>query len=101
MPVSAHREIGRLGDLREVVVRIRVMTNSAYRLVARGNAGARSRIWIHVAGDRYQELTPDRSVTLPGRRLGSSEREVRYLTDASSSVAELPVRFEMIIDPAI
>jgi hypothetical protein len=99
--VSAHREIGRGGDLREAAVRIHLLANSGYRLVARANAGATSRVWIHLADDHFQELVPGRSVTLPGRGHGSSEREVRYLTDGRSSLLELPVHFELVIDPVI
>ena len=99
--VSAPREIGRRGDLREAAVRIHLLANSGYRLVARGNAGSASRVWIQVADDDYQELTPGRSVTLPGERRGSSDREVRYLTDGSTSSAELPLHFELVIDPII
>ena len=98
---SAYREMGRRGDLREAAVRIHLLANSGYRLVARGNAGATSRVWIHLADDHYQELVPGSSVTLPGGGHGSSIREVRYLTDGSSSLAELPVRFELLIDPVI
>jgi hypothetical protein len=98
--VSAQREIGRRGDLREAAVRIHLLANSGYRLVARANAGATSRVWIYLAEDHYQELVPGGSVTLPGRH-GSSEREVRYLTDGSSLLGEAPVRFELVIDPAI
>ena len=99
--VSAHREIGRRGDLREAAVRIHLLANSGSRLVARANAGATSRVWIHLADDHFQELVPGRSVTLPGRGHGSSEREVRYLTDGRSSLLELPVHFELVIDPVI
>jgi hypothetical protein len=99
--VSAQREIGRRGDLREAAVRIHLLANSGYRLVARANAGATSRVWIHLAEDHYQELVPGGSVTLPGGRHGSSEREVRYLTDGRSLLGEAPVRFELVIDPAI
>jgi hypothetical protein len=99
--VSAHREIGRRGDLREAAVRIHLLANSGYRLVARGNAGSTSRVWIQVADEDYQELTPGKSVALPGTRRGSSEQEVRYLTDGSTSAAELPLHFELVIDPVI
>ena len=99
--VSAHRVVGRRGDLREAAVRIHLRANSGYRLLARSNGGSASRVWIHVSDDDYQELVPGRSVALPGGSHGSSEREVRYLTDGSTSVAELPVRFELVIDPVI
>jgi hypothetical protein len=99
--VSAYSEIGRRGDLREAAVRIHLLANSGYRLVARGNAGSASRVWIHVADDDYQELIPGKSVTLPGARRGSSEREIRYLTDGSTSSADLPLHFELVVDPII
>ena len=99
--LSEHREIGRRGDLREAVIRVHLLANSGYRLVARGNAGATSRVWVHLADDHYEELVPGSSVTLPSGSHGSSEREVRYLTDGSSSLADLPVRFDLVIDPVI
>jgi hypothetical protein len=99
--VSAPRVIGRRGELSEAAVRLNLLMNSGYRLVAHSNAGSASRVWIHVADDDYQELVPGRAVTLPGARRGSSEREVRYLTDGSTSSADLPVRFELVIDPVI
>jgi hypothetical protein len=99
--LSAHREIGRRGDLKEAAIRINLLTNSGHRLVARGKAGSTSRVWIQVADEHYQELMPGTSMTLPGGPRGSSDREVRYLTDGSTSIAELPVRFELVIDPII
>ena len=99
--VSAPRVIGRRGDLREAAVRLNLRANSGYRLVARNSAGSTSRVWIRVADHDYQELIPGRALTLPGERHGSSEREVRYLTDGSTWSAELPVRFELVIDPVI
>ena len=99
--LSAHREIGRRGDLREAAIQINLMANSGYRLVARGNAGSDSRVWVHVADDDYQELIPGKSVTLPGARRGGSEREVRYLTDSGTFSAELPLHFELVVDPII
>jgi hypothetical protein len=99
--VSAQREIGRHGNLKETAVRIGLLSNSGYRLVARSDAGSTSRIWIHVAEDDYRELAPGKSVTLPGERRGRSEHEVRYLTDGSTSSSELPLRFELVIDPII
>ena len=99
--VSTHREVGRHGGLREAVVRIHLLANSRYRLVARTNAGAKSRVWIHLANDNFQELVPGGALTLPGSRHGSSVREVRYRTDGSSSLADLPVRFDLLIDPVV
>jgi hypothetical protein len=58
-------------------------------------------VWIQVADDAYQELVPGRAVTLPRERRGNFEREVRYLTNGSTSSADMPVRFELVIDPII
>jgi hypothetical protein len=99
--VSAPRTIGRRGDLTEAAVRLNLLANSGYRLIARGTAGSASRVWIQVDDDDYQELVPGRAVTLPQERRGGSEREVRYLTDGSTSPADLPLRFELVIDPVI
>jgi hypothetical protein len=101
LPSVSHRKIGRRGDLDEAAVSISVPAGGGYRVVARGNAGITSRIWIQVADDGYQELTPGAAVMLPGARHGSSEREVRYLTDGSASTADVPLRFELLIDPVI
>jgi hypothetical protein len=99
--VSAPRTIGRRGDLTEAAVRLNLLVNSGYRLIARGTAGSTSRVWIQVEDDDYQELVPGRAVTLPRERRGNSEREVRYLTNGSTSSADMPVRFELVIDPII
>lgn len=100
-PNLSHRKIGRRGELTEAAVRIRVPASSGYRVVARINAGTLSRVWIQVSDDYYKVLTPGDAVTLPGGGRGSSEREVRYLTDGSTSTAEVPVHFELVIDPVI
>ena len=101
LPNVSHRLIGRRGDLSEAAVRIQVPAASGYRVVARGNAGMTSRVWVLGADDHYQELTAGMRVTLPGARRGSSEREVRYLIDGSTSPADVPVHFELVIDPVI
>ena len=99
--VSAPRTIGRRGDLTEAAVRLNLLANSGYRLIVRGTSGSTSRVWIQVEDDDYQEVVPGRGVTLSRERRGSSEREVRYLTDGGTSSADLPVRFELVIDPII
>jgi hypothetical protein len=96
------RRIVRGGTLSEAVVTLQLQANSGYRLVAQQSAGAASRVWVHVDGT-YQELTPGSALTVSRERAGSSEREVRYMTDASTATAftEAPIRFEMVVDPAI
>jgi hypothetical protein len=102
MPVmSAHHVIGRRGDLREAAVRLDLLVNGGYRLVAHSNAGRAARVWVHLEGGEYRELVPGRAVPLPREHRSRSQREVRYLTDGSSSSAELPVRFELVLDPTI
>ena len=101
LPHVSHRTIGRRADLSEAAVRIHVPASSGYRVVARSTAGTMSQVWVRVADDQYQELTPGAAVTLPGGGRGGSEREVRYLTDGSASPAEVPVRFDLVIDPVI
>jgi hypothetical protein len=101
LPSVSHRKMGRRGNLSEAGIRIHVSATSGYRVVARGNAGMTSRIWIQVADEHYQEVTPGAAVTLPGGQRGTSEREVRYLTDGSSSTADVPVHLELVIDPVI
>jgi hypothetical protein len=101
--VGVPRRIGRRGTLTETAVRIQLAASSGYRLVARGSAGAVSRVWIQVGDGGYRELVPGAALTLSREPRGSSEREVRYLTDASTAEdsTELPVRFELVVDPAI
>lgn len=98
--LSAPREIGRRGELREAAIRIHLLANRGYHLVARSNAGSMSRVWIHMADDEYQELVPGRAVTLP-RDERRPEREVRYMTDGSTASADLPMHFELVLDPVI
>jgi hypothetical protein len=92
----------RSGTVTEAVVTLQLEANCGYRLVAHQGAGAASRVWVQVGG-AYQELAPGSALTVSRERGGSSEREVRYMTDASSATAftEVPIRFEMVVDPAI
>ena len=100
LPDISHKRIGDGGDFSEAAVRIHVPASSGYRVVARSNPGTVSRVWIYVADDHYQELTPGEAVTLPGGPRGSSEREVRYLTERNNSI-EAPLHFDLVIDPMI
>jgi hypothetical protein len=99
--VSAPRVIGRRGDLSEAAVSLDLPVNSRYRLVASRNVGSNSRVWLHVGDEDYEELIPGRAITLPPERRASSEREVRYVIEGSTSSAELPLRFDLVIDPVI
>ena len=101
VPSVSHWKIGRRGNLDEAAVRISVPASSGYRVVARSTAGTTARVWIQVAGDSYREITSGGAVTLPGARHGSSEREVRYLTDGDTSATGVPLHFELVIDAVI
>lgn len=95
------------GSVTEASVKVRLSTNTGYRLVAVGLPSSRgSRMWVRSSTGEFQELTPGASVTVAreSRTAGQLEREVSYRIEsaAGSEQAEsLPVRYEVVINPAI
>jgi hypothetical protein len=90
--------------MREASVQVRFATNTGYRLVVSGGGTANgSRVWVRAANGEYRELTPGVSVTVAsGRRAaGEWEREVSYRIESAADVVELPVRYEIVVDPTI
>jgi hypothetical protein len=104
--VSAQRETGRVGTLREASVTVRMSANTGYQLMVRGTGAPTSRIWVQAANGEFQELTAGSSVTVAQdtHRAGQWEREVRYRIEAQDSEdngSALPVRYEIAINPTM
>jgi len=101
--VSAERETGRMGSVREASVMVRVAANTGYQLVVRGIPVAASRIWVRGVNGEFQELTAGSSVTVArGTHVaGQWDREVQYRIESASDLNSLPVRYEIAIDPTL
>jgi hypothetical protein len=101
--VSAERETGRIGSVRESSVMVRVDANTGYQLMVRGTAIADSRIWVRGVSGEFQELTAGSSVTVARgtHAAGQWDREVQYRIESASNVNSLPVRYEIAIDPTL
>lgn len=94
------------GSVTEASVKVRLSTNTGYRLVAVGLGSSRgSRMWVRSNTGEFQELTAGASVTVAreSRTAGQLEREVSYRIESTSSdqVESLPVRYEVVINPTI
>ena len=101
--VSPARRIQGQDQMTEVAVNVRYSVNSAYRLVVRAtDAHPTSRMWVRAADGEYQEVIAGSSVTVTrgAHSAGLLEREVRYRIESRASL-ELPVRYELAVDPAI
>ena len=101
--VSPAREIQSQEEMTEGAVNLRYSVNSPYRLVVRAtDSHPTSRVWVRAAEGEYQEVIAGSSVTVTrgAHSAGPQEREVRYRIESRRSL-ELPVRFEIVMDPAI
>ena len=98
---------GSNGQMTEASVKVRLSTNTAYRLVAVGLPSNRgSRMWVRSTTGEFQELTPGGQVTVAreSRTAGQLEREVSYRIESAAGndqVESLPVRYEVVINPTI
>jgi hypothetical protein len=101
--VSAERETGRMGSVREASVMVRVAANTGYQLVVRGTAVAASRVWVRGVNGEFQELTTGSSVTVARgtHATGQWDREVQYRIESAGDLNSLPVRYEIAIDPTL
>jgi hypothetical protein len=101
--VSAERETGRTGSVREASVTVRVAANTGYQLVVRGTAIAASRIWVRNVDGEFRELTSGSSVTVArgAHAAGQWDREVQYRIEAAGDLNSLPVRYEIAINPQL
>jgi hypothetical protein len=96
-------ETARQGHLKEASVSVRFATNTGYRLVVLGGRANGSRVWVRAVSGEYQELVPGASVTVARgtRSSGQWERQVSYRIESAADVVELPVRYEIVVDPTI
>jgi hypothetical protein len=60
-------------------------------------------VWVQVKDGEFRELAPGSAVTVSREPGGSSEREVRYRTETNTAAVftDVPLRFELVIDPTI
>jgi hypothetical protein len=100
--VSAERETGRMGGLREASTTVRLSANAGYRLVVKAAGTPSSRVWVRAVTGEFQELTAGSSVTVArGTQAVESEREVQYRIESAGDELGLPVRYELAIAPQI
>jgi hypothetical protein len=101
--VSAERETGRIGSVREASVTVRVAANTGYQLVVRGTAVAASRIWVRGVNGEFQELTAGSSVIVARgmHAAGQWDREVQYRIESAGDLNSLPVRYEIALSPQL
>jgi hypothetical protein len=101
--VSAERETGRIGSVREASVTVRVAANTGYQLVVRGTAQTTSRIWVRGVNGEFQELTAGSSVTVArgAHAAGQWEREVQFRIESAGDLNNLPVRYEIVVNPTL
>ena len=104
--VSRVRETDHQGQMQNAAVSVRLSANSSYRLVVRGiSAQPTSRVWVRTVDGDYQEVVAGSSVTVArgAHSAGQLDREVSYRieSDAVDGPLELPVRYEIVMDPAI
>ena len=104
--VGRPRQTERRGNLRSAVVSLHFSANSAHRLIVRNTSTEdSSRVWVRVVDGTYAELVPG-AVLRIARSGGSTrviEREISYRIESNSENAELelPVRYEIAVDPTL
>jgi hypothetical protein len=100
--VSAERETGRAGGMREASTTVRLSANTGYRLVVKAAGASSTRLWVRAVSGEFQELTAGSSVTVAqGNRGVDSEREVQYRIESAGNGLDLPVRYELAIAPQL
>lgn len=101
--VSAGRETGRIGSVREASVMVRGAANTGYQLMVRGTAFTTSRIWVRGVNGEFQELSAGSSVTVARgtHATGQWEREVQYRIESAGDLNSPPVRYEIALNPQL
>jgi hypothetical protein len=107
--VSAFRETARTGTSTEGTVTVRLSVNTGYRLVVVGtdpesNRVPGSRVWVRAENGRFEEISSGTRVTVLRGPRATAQPEVKFRTepaDPSQASSVLPVRYELLIDPAI
>ena len=93
------------GSVQEASVRVRLAANTGSRLVVRAAQLSGARLWVRAADGQFHELVSDAPITV-ARHAGHEEweQEVHYRVeseDAHQPPPSLPVRYEVVIDPAL
>jgi hypothetical protein len=103
--VGPDRETSSTASLREVSVTVKGSTNAPYRLmvVRTGVPGGAARVWVRAPRGELQELAPGSSVTVAqaARSAGQWEHQVDYRLESEAGLGELPVRYEIVVNPGI
>ena len=104
--VSESREFNRSGNLRSAVVSVRFSANSGHRLVVRRTHPRQgSRVWVRGLDGKYHEVVAGPGVTVARGRYSAThlEREVsyRFKSAGGETSLDLPVRYEILVDPEL
>jgi len=103
--VSSVLQTPRKDRVSEGSVMVRFTANTTYRLLVRGTElHSGSRVWVRSARGDYTEVKAGQSVTVlhGGDNGGPSESEVSYrIESAKDGVQDLPLRYEVVVDPSI
>jgi hypothetical protein len=93
------------GSIRETSVRVRLAVNTGSRLIVRGSELTGVRLWVRAADGQFHELTVGTSLMVARNTTGTEEwqPEVQYRLESGARMpqAPLPVRYEVVIDPAL
>lgn len=94
------------GRVREAAVNVSVSANQPFRLNVRQAGPFISRIWVQNARGEFQEIAPGPGVTVfqGGPSDATPVRELRFRVDrpaATSPLTELPLRYEIVVDPML
>ena len=103
--VSTVQVIHPRGGLSEGIVTLRFSANTSYRLVVRTtDLDSAVRVWVRSVRGNYAEVKAGSSVTVAheGQTGGQSERKVSYRMESLDlGVHGPPLRYEVVVDPAI
>ena len=106
-PMGALREHSRQGLIRVASRTVSVAANQPFRLNVIRTGPSRSRIWVQDAAGRFQQIEAGPGVTIyrAGRSDPASGREIHYRIEeaeaTSGTLRELPVRYEIVVDPTL
>ena len=112
VPSGSIRSLGdlrwtrRADGAREITHVLRLSANTGYSLVVRrGWQPAHGRTWVRSVNGQFQEVTPGSSVTIARGQDGAVELEhrihYRIQSATSGEPAQLPVTYELHIDPTL
>jgi hypothetical protein len=100
------RETRRGRGIRQGSALLRFSTNSAYRLIARRQAGAGSRVWVRSATGEYREVRAGAPVTVLVQKIPAADKEweIQFRQEAaerSEKSAAPPLRYDLVIAPSL